>query len=379
MSERRRLKFGFPIGAIQDETVEFFKKAGYSVRLNLEVEKIEINDPEIECVPLRPIPMVSFVQKGDLDAGISTQASLIESGAKVKEVLVLEDDKSILEKTRIVLAVSKDSKIKKPRDLQGKKIITKIPNIAKEYLKKNRIKAEIIFSDMLFNESKVGTIADAMIEFVKSGETIRAYNLKILETILESSSVLIANEKALKNEWKKNKIENLANVLKGAVNAKVNEILFKGIRGGEIDDIDFKIIQILSQKGRETFSEIAKEVGLSSVGVKERVEKLIKKGILEIKGFLNPESFYSISAQIRVRASRETTSWLIKKLKNSSLVYHLVKVSGKYNLIIGAMAQNIDVLNDFISKEIEAEPGVKSIEVNIGELPIIPKVWAPLN
>lgn len=377
MGKRHKLKFGFPVGAIQDEVIDLFKKAGYDIRFHPAIEKVEIDDFKIECIPLRPITISLFVQKGILDAGISTQASTLEAGVKPEEFTVLEDKKFILGKTKVILAVPEDSKIKTVQDLKGKRIITRIPNITKKFLKENKVSAEIIVSDTLANESKVGKIADAIVEFTKTGNILRAYRLKTLKPILESSIILIASKKALKDKWKKKKIKNLVNVLKGALNEKFNELMFRESDLKGMDEIDFKIIQILSQNGRESFVEMAEKIGLSPVGVKQRVKKLIKKGILQIRGCLSTGKFYSVSAQVMVEGTPEAISWLVKKLKNSPLVYQLVKTSGRYNLIVGIMTQSLRRIDEFISSEIITEPGVKHVEINVGELPILPEVWNP--
>lgn len=375
--KEKKINFGFPIGSIMDDAINLFKGAGYDIKFHPEIEKVEINDSEIACIPLRPIAIVSFVQKGILDAGIASCASLSEAGVNPKELVILKDDRYIVGKTKVVLAVPEDSKIKSIKDLRGKRIITRIPNITKKFLKKNKISAEIIFSDTLVNESKVGNMADAIVEFSKTGNILRAYKLKVLDTIFESSIVFIANKKVLKNKWKKEKIKNLIKIFKGGLNQRFNELMFREPDLTGIDETDFKILKILSDNGRESFVEIAKEIGLSSVGVQQRVEKLIKRGILEIRGCLNVEKFYSISAHIIVQGSNEAISWLVRKLQKSPLVYQLVKISGRYNLSIGILAPSLKRVDEFISREILGEPGVKHIEVNVGELPTIPKTWNP--
>jgi len=341
MNQEQKIKLGFPIGAIQNEVTELFKRAGYDIKFHQEIEKVEAGDSEIECIPLRPISIVTFVQKGILDAGIATRASILEAEVKPQEFTIIKDTKYIFGKTKVVIAVPEDSKIKSTKDLQGKRIITRLPNITKKFLRENKISAQIIFSDTLVNESKVGNIADAIVELSKTGNILRAYQLRILETILESYLVLVANKNSLKNKWKKNKIENLTKVLKGAFSQKFNELMLTEPDLKNIDEIDFKIIRILSQDGRKSFVEMAEEIDLSPVGIKQRVEKLIKKGILEIKGCLVAKNFYSVSAHIMVEGNAEAVSWLVKKLKNSPLVYQLAKITGKYNLIISIMAQSL--------------------------------------
>lgn len=145
----------------------------------------------------------------------------------------------------------------------------------------------------------------------------------------------------------------------------------------KIDGTDLKIISALFEDGRRSFVEIAKKTGLSSVGVKNRVEKLIKEGILKIQGLLNIEKCYSVSANVEIEADPKTIDRLVEKFKKSPIVYHLVKTSGRYNLLVGIICPNLASIENFISKEIRKEPGVKHIEVNVGDLPIIPKGWSP--
>ena len=142
-----------------------------------------------------------------------------------------------------------------------------------------------------------------------------------------------------------------------------------------LDEIDLEIIKSLSQNGRKSFVEIAKKTGLTSVGVKNRIEKLIKQDVLRIQGLLNIEKFYSVSATIGVEAPSEVISELIKKFENCPLVYNLVRLpSGhRQNLIIGLLASNLKRINDLIVKQLRSEPGIRNIEADIGELPIAPK------
>ena len=215
MLKKNKLKFGFPLGTWQKDSIELFKAAGYCLNFDEEFQKIEIDDPEIECILARPIPMAEFVEKGFLDAGISTEASVLEAKAKVKEICSLEFLKPVPSKTKLVVAVGKDSKIRNLHQLNGKKIATRVPNLAKDFLKRNKISAELIYSDAL-NEPLIGVAVDAIIDFAKTGDYLKAYNLKVLQTILESSIILIANENSLKDIWKKEKIEGLGYLLKGA-------------------------------------------------------------------------------------------------------------------------------------------------------------------
>lgn len=378
MGKRYKLKFGFPLGALQDEIAELFRVAGYKVKFDQELQKVEIGDPEIICLLARPIAIASHIEKGLLDAGISTDASVFEAGAtKVKLISELEPRKSIWGKTKVVLAIPEESKIKSMKDLNGKKIITRIPKITQNFLKKNKISAEIIYSDTLINESKVGVIADAIVEFSRIGNILETYNLKALKTLFESSVILIANERALRDKQKKKKIAELKNSLE-----KAKQVLEQKLKSftpwstSRLDDIDLKILHALYQDGRKSFVEIAKETKLSPVGVKDRIEKLLREDILKIQGLLNPKKVHSLSATIAVEADNLTLTNLIEKFKKSPLIYHLVKTSGRHNLIIGIVASDLGSIENFIAKEIREEPGIKNLEVNVGEVPIIPN-WCP--
>jgi len=145
----------------------------------------------------------------------------------------------------------------------------------------------------------------------------------------------------------------------------------------KLDATDLKIIQALSEDGRKSFVEIAKGTRLSQVAVKNRVERLINEGVLKIQGLLNIGKCYSVSANIEIEAAQKTISGLIEKFEKSPLVYQLVKTSGRYNLLVSIIAPNLESIESFVDKEIRKDPGVKHIDISIGELPIIPKAWNP--
>jgi len=378
MDKRKKLKFGFPLGALQDEVGELFKSAGYKVKFDQEFQKVEIDDPEIICLFTRPIAIASLVERGLLNAGISTEASVFEAGAtKVRLMSELEPGKSIWGKTKIVLAVPEESKIKSIKNLNGKKIITRIPNITKKFLEKNKISAEIIHSDTLINESKVGVIADAIVEFSRIGNILKNYHLRVLKTLFESSVIFIANKEALIDKWKKMKIEELRDAFEKAKSVQEQKLKSHTPWSiSQLDDIDLKILQALYQDGRKSFVKIAKDTKLSSVGVKNRVEKLIAEDFLKIQGLLNIKKVHSLSATIAIETDKDTFPDLIERFKYLPLIYHLVKTSGRYNLIIGIVVPDLASIENFIGREIRGEPGIKHFEVNIGELPIIPD-WNP--
>ena len=145
----------------------------------------------------------------------------------------------------------------------------------------------------------------------------------------------------------------------------------------ELDAVDLKIIQYLSQNGRESFAEIAKKLRLSSVAVKNRVDKLLKEKIIRIRAALQIDQFYTIAALINIEADAKTLEQLIEKLEKCQEVYQLAKTIGHYNLIVGVLAHNLENIEAFVDKEIRIMPGVKQIVISTGEVPILPKTVPP--
>jgi len=142
----------------------------------------------------------------------------------------------------------------------------------------------------------------------------------------------------------------------------------------KLDKIDFDIMKVILRDGRKSFADIASKIGLSPVGIRNRVDRLLGQNILEIKGLINLEKFYSVSANIGIRADSQTCQRIIKKLTINPLVFTLMKVSGSNkDLIIDIVAPNNRAIEEFLDQEIRPEPGVKFIEVNTGGLPIVPK------
>lgn len=216
MSMRKRvLKFGIPSGSLQAQTEKLFEAAGYNLQIDKNLSFVQIDDPEMEFLLARPREIASYIEKGILDAGITGHDAWLEAKTRAAKICDLEYTKDKWGKAKVVLAVPENSSIKTLQDLKGKRIITRIPGIAKEFLKKHRILARIEFSDAS-NESKVPFVADALIEFTNTGATLRAHDLRILETLLETSAILAAYPGALKEKWKREKIEEVKYMLAGA-------------------------------------------------------------------------------------------------------------------------------------------------------------------
>jgi len=215
----KKLKLGFPKGSLQESTIELFKKAGIRINASSRSYFPSCDDEEIEIMLVRSQEMAKYVQDGVFDAGLTGHDWICESGAKVKEVCELQYAKSGFRPVRWVLAVPNESKIKSIKDLNGKRVATELLNYTKKYFAKNKVKAQIEFS-WGATEAKAGKLVDAIVELTETGSSLRANNLRIVEELLVSTTRLIANNDSMKDPWKKEKVENLAILLKGALAAE---------------------------------------------------------------------------------------------------------------------------------------------------------------
>jgi ATP phosphoribosyltransferase len=218
-SFKMKLKIGLPKGSLQETTFRLFKNAGYNIKLLERSYVPAIDDPEIEGLVIRAQEMARYVEDGILDMGITGWDWVLEQNADVVELTRLKYGKVGFRGVKWVVAVPADSKIKRIEDLKGKKIATELVSFTKRYLKKRYIEAQIEFS-WGATEVKPPLLADAIVEVTETGASLKANNLRIIDTILESETVLIANKKAWKDPWKKRKMENIVILLKGALVAE---------------------------------------------------------------------------------------------------------------------------------------------------------------
>jgi len=213
----KKIKLGIPGGSLEKYIEKLFLDAGYDFKKNSNPLLIEIDDPEVECFFDRANEIARLVDEGILDAGISSKAAILEAKAKNAEICEIGTPGVEWDSTKVILAVPKNSKIRSVSDLQGKKIITRLPEITKDFLRKNKISAKVEITSSSA-ESKVEALADAVVEFTNTGSTLKFYNLIILDVLMNNANMLyvVASEKAIKDKWKKEKIENLGFLLKGA-------------------------------------------------------------------------------------------------------------------------------------------------------------------
>ncbi|MBI5639624.1 MAG: ATP phosphoribosyltransferase [Nitrospirae bacterium] len=213
------LKLGLPKGSLQESTLKLFRKAGYHISVSSRSYYPVFEDTQIESMLIRAQEMARYVESGILDCGLTGYDWIMEQAADVRQVAELNYAKEGLRPVRWVIAVPNDSKIKSVRDLNGKRIATELVGFTKRYLKSKNVKAEIDFS-WGATEVKPPHLADAIVELTETGTSLRANNLRIVETILESSTRFISNKKAWQDRWKQQKMENIVMLLKGALAAE---------------------------------------------------------------------------------------------------------------------------------------------------------------
>ena len=215
----KTLRIGLPKGSLQESTLKLFRKAGYHINVSSRSYYPSFDDPEIESMLIRAQEMAGYVENGIIDCGLTGKDWIMEQNANVHEVAELIYAKEGLRPVKWVIAVPNDSKIKTVKDLNGKRIATELVGFTKRYLKSKGVKAEIDFS-WGATEVKPPHLADAIVELTETGTSLRANNLRIVETILESSTRFVSNKKAWQDKWKKQKMENLVLLLKGALAAE---------------------------------------------------------------------------------------------------------------------------------------------------------------
>jgi ATP phosphoribosyltransferase len=231
-----KLKVGLPKGSLQDSTFRLFKNAGYNIKVVDRSYVPSIDDPELEGLIIRAQEMARYVENGILDMGITGLDWVLEQNAKVAEVARLRYGKVGFRGVKWVVAVPRDSSINALKDLEGKKIATELVGFTKRYLKSKNIDAVVEYS-WGATEVKPPVLADAIVEVTETGASLVANNLRIIETILESETVIIANKASMKDKWKQTKIENIVMLLKAALLAEEKVGLKMNVNKAKLDEI----------------------------------------------------------------------------------------------------------------------------------------------
>ncbi len=270
----KKIKLGVPKGSLQEATVQLFKKAGFNIGIGERSYFPTIDDEEIECMLIRAQEMARYVEDGVLDFGLTGMDWVIENDADVVKVADLIYSKRGLGKVKWVLAAPFDSGISSVKDLEGKKIATEAVNLTKEYLKKNKVNAEVEFS-WGATEVKPPRLADAIVEITETGSSLRANNLKIIDVIMESNTVLIANKKAWKDVNTRKKVEEIALLLQGAIEAEGKVGLMMNVKKDDLDNV----LKILPALQKPTISELSDRnwVGINTIIDEKVVRELIPR------------------------------------------------------------------------------------------------------
>jgi ATP phosphoribosyltransferase len=278
-----KLRLGLPKGSLQEATFNLFKQAGFEINVRSRSYYPTVNDPELEIILMRAQEIPRYVDEGVLDAGISGLDWILENEANVIEVADLIYAKSTSNPIRLVLAVAKDSDIMEVSGLKGKRIATELVRVTQKYLKENGVEASVEYSYGA-TEVKVPDLVDAIADITETGSSIKANNLRIIATILESTTKLHANIDSWKDPWKKEKLQNLAVLLQGALRARSKVGLKMNVPGDKLDTI----LDVLPAMKHPTISQlvhsdwVAVEVILEEKQVRDLIPALKRAGAQDI-------------------------------------------------------------------------------------------------
>lgn len=273
------LKLGLPKGSLQESTLKLFRKAGYHITLSSRSYYPTFDDPEIEALLIRAQELARYVEAGILDCGLTGRDWIMEQNADVQEIAELIYAKEGLRPVRWVIAVPNNSPIKRVKDLKGKRIATELVGYTRKYLKSKGVKADVDFS-WGATEVKPPYLADAIVELTETGTSLKANNLRIIETILESSTRVIANRKAWQNRWKRRKMENMVMLLRGALAAEEQVGLKMNVSAKSLK----RVMTLLSAMHSPTVSPLsdegwyALEVMINEKVVRDLIPKLKMAG-----------------------------------------------------------------------------------------------------
>ncbi len=280
-----KLKLGLPAGSLQNTTLEIFRKAGFNIQIGDRSYYPYIDDDEIECVLMRAQEIPKYVEDQVLDVGLTGKDWINETAADIKEITDLNYSKRGLRPVRLVLAVPHDSEINSVNDLEGKRIATELVESTKRYLVEKGVNASVSFS-WGATEVKPPLLADAIAELTETGRSLKANQLRIIETILVSTPRIIMNHASYGDPWKRKKVERMVTLLKGALLAEQKVMLKMNVHNSKLE----KVIDLLPALRKPTISNLISDewVAVESVVEEKKVRTLIcelqeagAEGILE--------------------------------------------------------------------------------------------------
>jgi ATP phosphoribosyltransferase len=274
------LKLGIPKGSLQDSTIQLFARAGFNIFVSTRSYFPAIDDPEVECMLIRAQEMARYVSDGVLDAGLTGQDWIAEHEAGEGRTGVIESmadliyAKQSFGKVRWVLAAPEDSPFRSARDLEGKTVATELVRVTRAYFERHRVRVNVEFS-WGATEVKPPRLADAIVEVTETGSSLRANRLRIIDTLMESNTQLIANKTALADAWKRTKLENVALLLKAAIEAQGRVGLMLNVRREDLATI----LSLLPALQRPTISALSDEawVAVNTIIEERTVRDLIPR------------------------------------------------------------------------------------------------------
>jgi ATP phosphoribosyltransferase len=286
MADEPRLRIGIPKGSLQDTTQTLFQRAGFDLRISGRSYYPDIDDPELQCILIRPQEMSRYVGQGVLDCAITGLDWILENAADVAELADLRAPWPNYGVVRWVMAAKQDAPFQTVRDLAGRRIATEAVGMTRRFLAEHGVDAEVEFS-WGATEVKPPILADAIVDVSETGSSLRANNLRVLHVVLESTPRFIANHASLDDAWKRDKIERVLMLLKGAIAAATRVLLAMNAPCGKVDEI----LRILPALATPTISTLADPdwVDLSTVVAEKQVRELIPRlyaagarGIIEV-------------------------------------------------------------------------------------------------
>ena len=274
------LKLGIPKGSLEKATIDLFSRAGWVIKPKTRNYFPTINDEEISCAIVRAQEMARYVETGVFDVGLTGLDWILENDADVEMITDLIYSKSSTRRAKWVLAVPSESSIEKIEDCAGKKISTELINFTKRYFRERNIPVEVEFSWGATEAKVAGGLVDAIVEVTETGTTIESHGLKIIHTLLETNTKLIANKSSMADSWKKNKINQIAMLLKGALNAENMVGLKMNVPTEKLE----QVIEILPSLTAPTISRLynkewfSVETVISESIVRKIIPELLNRG-----------------------------------------------------------------------------------------------------
>jgi ATP phosphoribosyltransferase len=264
-----KLRLGLPKGSLQDSTIALFRRAGWNIYADGRSYFPSIDDAEIECMLIRAQEMARYVDHGVLDAGLTGIDWVVESGLDVTSVTTLTYAKQSRRKVRWVLAVPESSGFLTAKDLEGKIIATELVEVTKKYFSDRGVNVKVEFS-WGATEVKPPMLADAIVEVTETGSSLKANHLKIIDTVMESETHLIANKTALEDKWKREKIDQIAVMLRGAIDAQSQVGLMLNVKREDLQ----AVLAVLPALNSPTVSQLSNSewVAVNTI-VEERVAR----------------------------------------------------------------------------------------------------------